>query len=181
MKKKLGIAGAVISFCAIIAFAIELTIKDIPQNTVTWILWTLLDGILLVASLKAGNKRPWLPAGFTASAFLVTAVLLWKGVWQWGMVETVSVVGVGLSLLLWKKLGPKWAIIMGVAAMNIAGWPAIYDAYINPNPLSWWMWFSVGIAAILTSIAAEKWSIEDRLFPVEAIFFNMIMFSLVIQ
>ena len=59
MKQKIGFVGGLISAVTIIAFAIYLTTNNVPQNAASWIMWTILDVLIMLSCFAAGNKRPW--------------------------------------------------------------------------------------------------------------------------
>lgn len=179
-KEIIGLVGGIISTLVIVAFAIFLAFKDVPQNIVSWIMWTILDALLTVSSYKAGNKRPWLPAGFTIGALLVTIILLTKGVWGWGLAETLSALGIIVALMCWRKLGPKYAVVAVTAAMTLAGIPTLHYAYLNPMADSWWLWGGVSFSCVLTWYGAKGWTIQDRLLPCSSFVFNTAMMVVVL-
>ena len=181
MKQKIGFAGGLISAMVTVAFAVYLAMHDIRQNVVSWMMWTVLDCIILTNCLTAGNRRPWLPAGFVLSAFLVTIILLMKGVWRWDTIETISAIGIAVSLVCWWKLGAKPAIVASTIATVIAGIPAMHDAWVLPEPSSWWLWSGIAFGCVLSIYGAKKWSIEDRLFPCSTFVFGVIMTILVLR
>lgn len=177
MKQKIGFIGGLISAVTIVAFAIYLTTRNVPQNTASWIMWTILDVLIMLSCIAAGNKRPWLPAGFTLGASLVTIILLTRGVWHWGTVETISAIGAAVATICWWKLGPKSAVVASTFAMTIAGLPAMHDAWFQPNPASWWLWGGVS----LSCYGAKAWTIEDRFLPCASFMFNTSMMILVLR
>jgi len=181
VKKKIGFLGGLISAVAIVAFAVYLMIHDVEQNVASWIMWTILDVLVVASCVSAGNKRPWLPIGFTIGALLVTIILLTKGIWHWGIVETISAAGATVAAICWWKLGPKAAIVACLSAMLIATIPAAYDAWLHPNPASWWLWATVAFSCILSCYGAKAWTIEDRLIPCGCIVLNTAMLILVLQ
>ncbi len=144
-------------------------------------MWTVMDVLILLSCIAAGNKRPWLPAGYVIGAFLVTLMLSLKGMWHWGLVETISAIGAGIAAICWWKLGPKSAVIACTLAMTIAGIPAMYDAWTNPNPASWWLWGGVSLSCVLSCYGAKAWTIEDRFLPCCSFVFNTTMMILVLR
>ncbi len=181
LKKRVGFVGGVMSAAVIVAFAVYLLAHDVPQNVASWVMWTVLDVLVLAGCIAAGNKRPWLPAGFTLGALLVTIILLGKGTWHWGFVETISGVGTTVAVICWWSLGPKSAIVACLAAMVIAAVPAMYDAWLDPHPASWWLWGGVAFSCALSCYGAKGWTIEDRLIPCGCFVLNTTMTILVLR
>ncbi|MFO0718847.1 MAG: hypothetical protein U0522_02380 [Candidatus Paceibacterota bacterium] len=181
LKKRIGLIGGLISTIVIVAFAVYLMVHDLPQNTASWIMWTVLDALILVGCVAAGNKRPWLPAGFTLGALLVTIILLGKGTWHWGLVEMISAIGMAVAVICWWRSGPKLAIVACMTAMTIAAFPAMYDAWLKPNSESWWLWAGVAFSCVLSCYGAKKWTIEERLIPCGCFVLNTTMTVLVLR
>lgn len=181
MKEKIGLSGGLIATVVIVAFGIYLATNNVHQNIVTWILWTILDAMILLSSLAAGNKRPWLPAGYTLGSILVVVIILSRGEWSFGLVETLSVIGVIAAIIVWKKSGPKFAVIASTLGMTIAGIPGMYDSWIRPNPESWWLWAGVAFSCILSCYGAKAWTIEDRFLPCASFAFNCSMMVFVLR
>jgi hypothetical protein len=65
--------------------------------------------------------------------------------------------------------------------MTIAGIPTMYDAWTNPNPVSWWLWGGVAFSCILSCYGAKSWTIEERFFPSSSFVFNLTMLVLVLH
>lgn len=181
MKQKIGLLGGIFSAITIIAFAVYLATNNVSQNIASWIMWTILDTLILLSSLAAGNKKPWLAIGFTFGASLVTIIILTKGMWHWGTVETISAIGAGIATICWLKLGPRSAIIASTIAMIVAGIPSIHDAWVQPNPVSWWLWGGVAFSCVLSCYGAKSWTIEERFLPCTSFFFNATMTFLVLR
>lgn len=181
MKEKIGFIGGLISAGVVVVFAVRLATHSIPQSAATWVMWAILDALMLKNCIVAGNKRPWLPGGWTLGACLVALMLLARGEWSWGTIETTSAVGVAISLFCSWKLEPKSAIIASVFAMTIAGIPAIHDAWFHPNPVSWWLWGGTAFSCTLSCYGAKAWTIEDRFIPCASFIFNTAMTILVLR
>jgi len=180
-KENLQTIGGVLSFLSILSFAVMLTVEDVPQNIVTWILWFLLDVVVMLSIIASGNKRPWLAMSFVFGAFSVSLILISKGMWKWGLVETLAVSGCVFSLIVWKAIGPKAAIIASTMAMLIAGLPATYDAWMFPNPASWWLWTGVAFGGLLNIFGAKGWTIQDSFLPIGSFLYNILMTVLVLR
>lgn len=180
MKQKIGFIGGLICAFTIVAFAVHLTIYDVPQNVASWTMWAVLDALMVCSAIAAGNKRPWLPAGFFLGALFVTIILLTKGVWQWRTIETISAIGTAIASLCWWKMGAKVGVVASTLAMTIAGIPAMHDAWVQPDPSGWWLWGGVAFSCSL-SIYSGAWKIEHQFLPCTSIVFNTVMLVLVLR
>jgi hypothetical protein len=181
MKKQLSLAGGLLFAATTIAFAVTLLMRDIPQNIASWTTWTVLDILVVASTVAAGNKRPWLQICMTVADSLIVFIIIKKGIWHWDAVETISTCGATLALYFWWKFGPKSAVVATTIAVVIAGIPTVHDAWLKPALASWWMWAGTSVACLLSTVGAKAWTIEDRLFPIVCLIFNLIMFILVIR
>ncbi len=183
--------GGIFASSSVILFGVQTMQSDTKQNIVTWILWFVMDVILAVTSYVGEKKKsvverrrvnvPWLPIGFTAGAFFMVVALVLKGTWQFGLVEIVSVAGITIALFVWMKVGPTASVVVSVVASIVAGIPAVYTAIISPAPETGWFWGACAFSGILTFAATEKWTIEQRLFPISTFFLNLGMAALMIR
>jgi hypothetical protein len=165
-----------------IIFGLTMIYKNIPQNIVSWILWTAMDLLMTATMFFAGSKGSWrLPAGYTIGAAFVTLVLIFKGNWQWGAIETMSIVGVAISLLVWKFAGAKTGVVASVLAMTIASFPAVCQAWNTPDINTCWYWATATGACVFSIAGAKAWTIEERLFPVNSFFFQAMMALLALR
>lgn len=181
MRKTIGFTAGFIAGATVVAFAASLYFQNIPQNVATWALWFCLDVLVFASSVKAGNKEAYLVGCYMVGAGLVTLMVLTNGTWQWSVVETAASVGAGLAIIAWWRAGPKWAVVMGNAAMSIAAIPTVVDAWVSPTPASGWMWTTTAVCSLVAIAAARKWTIEDRLFPVVGFCIDGIVAVLVLR
>lgn len=181
MKQKLGIAAGLVTSATLIAFAIVLLNNDVPLNLASWIMWTVLNGLLLGSMMQAGNKEAYLAAGYTLGAGSIALMLIAKGAWHWGLVESISTLGSLLAILVWWRVGPRGAVIAATMTAVIAGIPTVYDAWLSPNPASWWLWTVTTVTGAISIATARSWTIEDRFFPVVSTAFQGLMAILVLR
>lgn len=192
MKKEyIGIVGGLIAVSAILLFGVQSIQSDTKQNAVTWTLWFVLDVVIAVSSYLADKKKkhttdekvniPWLSIAFSFGAFFMVVALVFHGVWKIEWVEMVSIVGIILALVVWKSVGASASVLVSVIAMTIASAPALYDAVQSPAPSTAWFWGMIAISGVLTLVATERWTIEQRLFPVQTLMFNASMMIIVLS
>jgi len=186
MKETLKKIGGLISAVTLIAFALYLMAHDVKLNIATWVLWTLLDIILVMtgreALLRQGkNEWPWLPIGWTTGAAIVTIILLTRGQWQWTWTETLTVIVTAIAAGHWRATSNARAgIVAATLAMTVAGIPSAMLAWNHPDPSSWWLWAGVSVSCFFTLAGTKEWSIEERFLPVASFMFNGLMTALVL-
>lgn len=153
----LSYIGGIIGFSVLVWFAYGVWFKKIPATTpASWLMWTVLDAILLVTTIASG-KAPWLPLGWTIGATLVTIACFVRGTWTWSYKETISAIGSGISIYLSYKWGHFAGLLGAIFAMNIAGIPITVDMWRNPVRESTPVWVFTVVACLFTLLGSD-WS-----------------------
>ena len=68
MKLFFTYSGGLIAFCVLIWFAVNVWTRKVPASTpASWLMWTILDGLLTVTTL-ANHQPGWLPGAWTVGA-----------------------------------------------------------------------------------------------------------------
>ena len=158
-KNLLNTVSGIAGFSVTLAFGIWLLAQPNSQilNVASWVMWTLLDGVVVALALKGGNKKPYLFIGWTAAAILVTTSMLWNGaVWQIGFAEMVSITAVAVATYLWWT--NKWGmgLIACAIAMFVAGIPQVVNFWHVPAQSTWWLWAGTAAACVLSIAGSEK-------------------------
>lgn len=79
----------------------------------------MFDAFLFASSWKAGAENVWLSGGYTFGALCTFVVLLSRGTFAWGVVETASTVLAIACMSVWVIAGPRAAALAGAVAL---GW-----------------------------------------------------------
>jgi hypothetical protein len=129
----------------------------------TFGLWAALAWITGFTMLKQG-ANPAIPMVYGTGSTLTALVLLFKGKYQWTMMDTAIAILVLVCIILWKTRGPKWALILSVVASVVAGIPFVVMTWNNPTvspiiPNSGFL-----LANLFSFAAAKAWTLEDRLY-----------------
>ncbi|MEI8339599.1 MAG: hypothetical protein WCF94_02955 [bacterium] len=129
----------------------------------TFALWSMLNLITAYTTYKK-KANPSIPLVYGSGATLTAIVLLFKGRCQWSTLDSVVAALVITCLLLWKIKGDKWALISSTLAAAIAGIPFLVVIWKNPeiSPVLPNALFT--LTNLLSFFAADKWTVEDRLF-----------------
>ena len=181
MRKTLGIVAGATASVTLLAFAVDLMIHDVSLNIATWACWLALDVVITTSLIKAKSNDIWLFLGYTIGAFLITVTLLFKGTWQWGMMESIVAALCAISIAAQLMSGPRLAIIFSMVTMVIGGIPTIIEAMFTPDRSTWWFWGSCAACGILSMAVAKRWTTEERFVPSISAALNGIMFILVVM
>ncbi len=87
----------------------------------------------------------------------------------------------GICTLIFMYAEPYYSTIAGTVAINIASVPQVVSTIKKPEHTPPGPYLLFAISALLAIIAAPAWTVGDRLFPVSAFLFCMLIFSLALR
>src|SRR4051812_37813042 len=111
------------------------------------------------------------------------AMILHNGTRQFGKTELICLIGTSIAIIVWWRLGPRFATAFGAFVMFCAGIPSMIIAVDSPDPRSWWMWLICSASGFLTLWTAGKIEIrktESWAFAGASAIFNLVMLVLVL-
>ena len=171
--------GGLIAFCTLLKYAYKIWTKKVePSTPASWVMWTVLNALLLGTTL-ANNQPGWLPGAWTVGATSVMVALLVRGKWVWSYKETLSAIGAAACAYVWLKYGALVGLLAGIAAMNAAGVPNFIDLWRKPIRGTWPVWGFTVVACFCTLLGSD-WSFKGVILPVTSIFFNSILLLVVL-
>ncbi len=175
-KEVATVTSGVLGFLIPTYFAWTLYKQSIPQNVASWSMVLLLDFVGLILIIKAGNKKPYLQAGwFGAALCIVLAILVGKSPWQWGMTESISLAFCGAAIVLWLTMSARIGVWAYMAAMYISFVPQMVDFWHKPEPDTLWLWcWTIG-TCLLAIYGAPKRDFANIFVPWAAILLNVII------
>ncbi|HLX95211.1 MAG TPA: hypothetical protein VKU37_05660 [Verrucomicrobiae bacterium] len=145
------------------------------QSFATWILWATLDSILTVSTLQQhGNFL--LPLGFALGGWVLTGLLLVKGRFAWGRLDSAILVFVFGCLAGWKLGGARTAIISATLAICLAGLPGLMELWRHPQRAVGNIWAGYVLANGLAFLGGTAMTVEERFAPAMFAAFAMLMF-----
>lgn len=176
----LAIVSGLLALGSFIPYVITTLQGTTRPNRVTWWIWTLQGWILTSTYyLSGGEHTIWLPL---ADTILVTVVALLS--FRYGeaghtRIDTISLMGAGISILLWVTLGsPLTALYFGILVSLMGAVPTIVKTYRAPeteNSLSWGI-FSV--AATINLFALPVVLSAENVYPLYLLLINGTIFLL---
>ncbi len=171
----LGIVAGVISFGAIIPYIKDIVYGTTRPNVVSYILWTVLLLISILAQISAGAS--WSIAflvGDLIGTSLVTALCLTGyGYGKYGKIEWVCTGLAVLAIVSWKFTNePVLAIIFAIIADLMAAVPTVVKTYRDPWSEIPTTWFMIACAAILSIASTTIIDFPNLLFPVYLLLVN---------
>ncbi len=180
------IAAAVISGILSVSSAVPY-IRDILRggdtrpNAVSWFLWTVLQSIILVATLKAGASWSIVIVIFiTINTTIVTILaLIGYGYRKYGWLDAVCFVLAVVAIILWQLTGqPVLAILLAIFADLFASVPTLVKTYHDPRSENVAGWFLIMLAALIGGFSTEIFNTANLAYPIYVFFMNGAIFSL---
>ncbi len=176
INSKDGVAwlGTFVSLGGMLYLIQQLHYKHLPIVFVTWLLWVVIDALIVIVTYKVGYgkkdfKHPILMIMYTVTTFLILLLAIknivdGRSKLEWINLHTFITIVVILALVVWRKLGDTGGLIATVAAMVIAGIPTQVGAWTNPKDVDILFWSLSGTGCFLSYIAAPK-TLFGRLMP----------------
>ncbi len=164
MKKLLAILSTVLGILSY-GYLILQTVVGMGQGLsfTTFALWAMLAWIA-VLSLIRHKANFSVPLIYAVGSSSISVILLLKGRFNWGIMDSVVVILVGFCVVLWLTRGARWALIASITASLIAGIPFIIMTWKFPeqSPILVNIFFT--IVNFLSFLSVKGWRLEDRLY-----------------
>jgi hypothetical protein len=161
----LKIAGGAGTLAMFIPMAVEILRRGTAgQSFSTWFLWALLDTILSASTiLKHGNYL--LPLGYALGGWCLTGLLLAKGRFAWGRLDSVVLALVIGCLAGWGLGGAKTAIISATSATCAATIPGLVELWREPLRAVGNVWAGFMLANAVSFLGGTAMTVEERFTP----------------
>jgi hypothetical protein len=171
--------GGFIAVSVLLWYAYNVWTLKVPASTpASWMMWTILDSLLLATTL-ANHQPGWLPGAWTMGAGSATIALFVRGKWVWSYKETICAIGAAVCAYVWLKYGALLGLLAGIAAMNTAGIPNFIDLWKNPIRGTWPVWGFTVVACFCTLLGSD-WSFGGIILAVTSMVFNGMILAVVL-
>lgn len=174
--------SGVLGFLATTVFAWTLYTWSIPQNIASWLMVLSLEIVGLASVYKDGNKQPYLQIGWTLAALsVVLAILFGNNSWQWGQMESMSLLFCGIALVVYFAVSARVAICVYMIAMYVSLAPLMVDYWYEPQINTLWFWFANITACAFAIYGAPKRDFANTFIPWASILQNAFIVILCIK
>ena len=164
MKKNIAILSAVFGALAYLYMIISVIRNGSEGLSLsTFALGAALAWITGFTMLKQ-KANPTVPMIYGIGATITAVLLFIDGRCSWTGFDTVIALLVACCIILWLSKGPRYALILSVAAALISFVPYLTMTWKNPaaSPIIPNTGFL--LANILAFASAKTWTLEDRLY-----------------
>lgn len=137
-----GVAAALVSLAGFVPYLAAAIRGRARPNRATWIIWTVVGGMLFASSRAAGaGPAAWLAASYTLGPFVTALVALRFGVGGWTRFDRACLAGALLGIGLWLATGSPTVALACFLAIDACGaLPTVRKAARDPrseDPLAW--------------------------------------------
>lgn len=183
MSKLLLALGTVLATAAYAPYIRDIVRHGVRPRLVSWVIWTLLLGLMTVVSVQERQLGSALATGISTVGCLVVVALGWRyatrGVTHY---ELATLVAAGAGIALWLTLdNPLLVMVVAIAIDAIAYVPTLVHGWQNPEEESW-LAFAVGVVGegvILAAVLQQNATIVGYLYPLYAVVFGAVMVGLI--
>ncbi len=165
----IGILAGVVQVASVIPYVRDMLKGRTRPNMVTWLLWTILQIIVIFAQFSAGAS--WsviILIVMTFNTVLVTILCLkGYGYKKYGILDYSCFFLALVTIVVWRITeDPILAIILAVAIDFLAMIPTIVKAYRDPHSEAPFPWFLNVVAGALAALSTTKIDVANLIFPI---------------
>lgn len=142
---------------------------SVVPNRASWIVWFVQDVLLAASAIMAGvGPAAVMPVVWGLGAGMMLILSVTKGArGAFTGLEKACLVLSGLGLLLWATTGsPRLALVAGVSAAVIGGFPTVVKAWVKPWTETMSGWLLLILGTVFSSLAIREWTFDSGLLPV---------------
>ncbi len=178
-----GIIAGIIQLYSIVPYIKGMLHGETRPNVVSWVLWTLIQVIIIAAQFSAGPS--WsiiIPIIMTFNTCLVLILCFWGyGYHSYGIVDIICFVLAIGAIALWRLTNdPVLAICMSVVADLTAGIPTYVKVYREPFSEAIVSWFLLIVANVLALVAASPFNFANTAFSSYIVIVDIIFFFVMV-
>ena len=162
MEKIIEIAIVITGSLPYLLLVIGITKGVIKQSFASWLLWLILDVIVLIGLIvKNGSYLVYLV--FTIGTFVVTLFLFLKRNFKWGKFDSFIAILVFICMIVYFSASSYLTIIIGTIALALAGIPQFIDILKDPRSTSTIAYLLFSTSGTLSLFETSAWTVQDKL------------------
>lgn len=177
----LGIAAGVLAFATVIPYVWDIIGGITKPNAVTYLVWTLLQGIAIIGQYEAGASwSVFLLIGTTLNTGIIFVLAIaGYGYKEYARVDTAALLLAGAAILILVFSDhPVLAILLPVVADAIGAVPTLVKTKRHPETEERLSWFLMIVASALGILATDKYDMANLLYPCFLLVEAIVIFSL---
>lgn len=178
----IGIIAGVLSLVGYIPYIISILKGVTKPNRATWLIWTIVGGLLAFSFIAAGNVDAiWLPLGYFIGPFITMILSIWYGYATWTRLDSFCLVAALMSVVPWFLThNPILTLFINIFIDATGAVPTLVKTYREPETEDFIAWFIFLIANTLELFALENWNLSAA-YPIYLFFLASAMVFFIIK
>jgi len=149
--------------------------KQVHLNIATFLLWILIDSIVIFTTFFSGGEVAYTSYGFVLCDLLTVLLILQTKIWIWGKKESTVFIMAIFGIILWQITNAFYGLIfITVLKYFIAGFPTLIDSYKRPERGQVFFWLVVTLSIFINIILIDNKVIQSYIFLYTAFLFNLL-------
>ncbi|OGG49869.1 hypothetical protein A2763_01610 [Candidatus Kaiserbacteria bacterium RIFCSPHIGHO2_01_FULL_54_36] len=157
-----GLVAGLLNLVAFVPFIYSIFSAGKRPNRATWIIWAVLNWILLFQYAQTGATETWwVTVGLVIGSTPLALLALRWGEGGWTPFDLTCIAAAALSIVLWFYLGsPETGLVMTLAVDGFGVAAAIRHAYRKPEEESALAWGLFFFGDALNVLAVTDWTLQ---------------------
>lgn len=157
----LGVIAGILAILGYVPYIISIFRGKTRPNKATWIIWTLIGGLLAFSYLVEGDKNTiWLPLGYFFGPFIVAILSFRYGYSEWTRIDKICLVAALISIVPWLLLDDAMAtLLINVLIDAMGAIPTLIKTYREPETEDLTAWSIFLVANTIQVFAVSEWNL----------------------
>jgi len=173
-KELFGLVAIGIGGTASVNYIVSILRGKTKPHAFTWIIWSLIMGVIFTAQLKAGaGAGAWSQGMDGLFCFIIFVLSLFKGEKNITTSDWVALVSALAIIPIWHYTqNAFWAVVLGTLIDGFAYYPTIRKTWIKPYEENMFMYASDNVKRVFTLLAMGDFSATTLLYPIFCMIIN---------
>lgn len=149
--------------------------QQIHLNIVTFLLWILIDSIVILTTYFSGGEIAYTSYGFVLCDTFTVLLILNTKVWNFGKKEKPVLLLAFIGILFWQITSAFYGLIfITILKYFIAGFPTLVDSYEKPEKGQVFFWLTITLSIFINLLLIENKVLQSYIFLCTAFVFNLV-------
>lgn len=176
-----GVFAALVSSVGFWIYIHSIRQTNAQPNIISWLLWLTVAIIATISYFASGARDTIpLPLVYVAGDSAISIVAIRRGKAEWQKMDICYIIGIGVSLLLWRITGLPITTLVVILIIHLMGvLPTCKKAYLKPWSENRWAWIVFDISNLINLFAIKEWRFAIFLLPVYYFLHSTLMVYLI--
>ena len=167
----IGVIAGLISMAAYLPYAYEIVRGRSRPNRATWIIWSIVCGLLFASyNAAAGGASRWVPLSDALGPTLIAALAIWCGEGALSSLDLWCLTVAGVSAVGWALTGsPMVSLSVNLILDFLGAIPTFRNEVWHPRSEPALVWRTFLLSNVLNVVAIEQWCWRSAAYPVYAV------------